>query len=65
MFFISILRDDIFRTLERIQSNQPFYTSLDLTYDVYMFPISGWFIIQSGFSHVFGVYSEPIEIVWR
>ena len=22
-------------------------------------------LIQSGFSHVFGVYSEPIEIVWR
>ena len=22
-------------------------------------------LIQSGFSHVFGVYSEPIETVWR
>ena len=22
-------------------------------------------LIQSGFSHVFAVYSEPIEIVWR
>ena len=22
-------------------------------------------LIQSGFSHMFGVYSEPIEIVWR
>ena len=24
-----------------------------------------WRLIQSGFSHVFVVYSEPIEIVWR
>ena len=27
-FYLSILGDDIFRTLERIESNQPYYTTL-------------------------------------
>ena len=28
VFYLSILGDDIFRTLERIESNQPYYTTL-------------------------------------
>ena len=39
-----IFRDDVFRTLERIESNQPYYATLDVTDDVYIFPISGWFV---------------------
>ena len=30
--FLSILGDDIFRTLERIESKQPYYTTLVLGY---------------------------------
>ena len=28
-FYLSILEDDMFRTLECIESNQPYYTTLD------------------------------------
>ena len=56
-FYLSILEDDIFRTLERIECNQPYYTTLPCVDHLYYAELNT-FVVNKIFIETYCTYSR-------